>query len=345
MYKPTANLTIDEQLYPFRGHTKFTQYIPSKPAKYGIKIWWICDAENAYPLHGIIYAGKTGNIREKNQGERVVKELAAPYKGSGRNITMDNFFTTLPLAKHLLSWQLAIVGTLRKNKPYIPKQMASHKSRPEYSSLFGFHEKVALCSYVPKKNKAVILLSTMHYDAAVNDDEKKKPHMITYYNKYKSGVDTMDQMVSRYTTHRRTARWPLAIFFNILDVAALAAYIIYYENNKMIKKKTNQRRVFLRQLSEELAKPFIEDRAGNAQVMHHFTTKLAIESMIGVQLVPSEVPQRDSTGRKKTTGSCHVCYKETIKRRRKTQKSCFVCKKPVCDKHCVSITKCIDCAQ
>jgi len=38
MYKPTANLTIDEQLYPFRGHTKFTQYIPSKPAKYGIKI-------------------------------------------------------------------------------------------------------------------------------------------------------------------------------------------------------------------------------------------------------------------------------------------------------------------
>ena len=102
MYKPTENLTIDEQLYPYRGHTKFTQYIPSKPAKYGIKIWWICDAENAYPLKKIIYTGKVGNVREKNQGERVVEKLAAPLKNNGSNITMDNYFTTLPVAKHLL---------------------------------------------------------------------------------------------------------------------------------------------------------------------------------------------------------------------------------------------------
>ena len=105
----------------------------------------------AYPLKGIIYTGKVGNVREKNQRERVVKELAAPFKNSGRNITMDNYFTTLPVAKHLLSWKLTITGTLRQNKPYIPKQMAANKLRPEYSSLFGFHEhNVALCSYVPK---------------------------------------------------------------------------------------------------------------------------------------------------------------------------------------------------
>lgn len=218
------------------------------------------------PLNGIIYAEKNGNVREKNQGERVVRELAVAFRGSGRNITMGNFFTTLPLAKHLLSWKLTTVGTLRKNKPYIPRQMAPHKSREENSTLFGFQEGVTLCSYVPKKNKAVILLSTMHSDAAVNDDGKRKPHMISYYNKYKTGVDTMDQMVTRYTTHRRTQRWPLAMFFNILDVGALASYIIYYENNKMIRKKTNQRRIFLRQLSEELAKPFIEDRSTNGRL-------------------------------------------------------------------------------
>ena len=150
MYKRTENLTIDEQLYPYRGHTKFTQYIPSK---------------NAYPLKGVIYTGKVGNVRAKNQGERFVKELAAPFKSSGRNITIDNYFTTVPVAKHLLSWKLTITGTLRQNKPYIFKQMAAYKLRPEYSSLFGFQKRnVALCSYVPKKNKAVILLSTMHSD-------------------------------------------------------------------------------------------------------------------------------------------------------------------------------------
>ncbi|CAB3232002.1 unnamed protein product [Arctia plantaginis] len=174
MYKPTASLTIDEQLYPYRGRTGFTQYIPSKPAKYCIKIWWICDAENAYPLQGIIYTGKTDGTREKNQGERVVKELTSPYRGSGRNVCMDNFFTTLPVAKHLLSWNITIVGTIKKNKPYIPSVIGANKTRKQYSTVFGFHEKVTMCSYVPKKNKAVILLSTMHSDASVDIISKPK---------------------------------------------------------------------------------------------------------------------------------------------------------------------------
>ena len=135
---------------------------------------------------------------------------------------MDNYFTTLPVAKHLLSWKLTITGTPRQNEPYIPKEMAAYKVRREYSSLFGFHERnVAVCSYVPKKNKAVILFSTMHSDSAVNVDEQKKRHMIMYYNKYKTGVDTMDRMVSRYTCHRRTQRWPLAIYIVSLQLYTL----------------------------------------------------------------------------------------------------------------------------
>ena len=124
-------------------------------------------------MKGIIYTGKVGNVREKNQGERVVKELAAPFTNNGRNITMENYYSTLPVVKHLLSWKLTITGTPRQKKPYIPKQMAANKLRPEYSSPFGFHEcNVELCSYAPKKNKAVILLSTMHSDTAVNVDEQ-----------------------------------------------------------------------------------------------------------------------------------------------------------------------------
>jgi len=102
-YKPTTNLTVDKQLFPYRGRTKFTQYILSKSAKYGIKVWWIFDAENSYPLYGQLYTGKSAAGRESNVGERIVKDLTAPYKGSGRNITTDNLFTTLPLAKSLLS--------------------------------------------------------------------------------------------------------------------------------------------------------------------------------------------------------------------------------------------------
>ncbi|CAD7076630.1 unnamed protein product [Hermetia illucens] len=44
-YTVGKNVTVDEQLVPFRGRCPFTQYIPSKPHKYGIKIWCLCDAK------------------------------------------------------------------------------------------------------------------------------------------------------------------------------------------------------------------------------------------------------------------------------------------------------------
>ncbi|KAF2893895.1 hypothetical protein ILUMI_12279 [Ignelater luminosus] len=66
---------------------------------------------------------------------------------------------------------------------------ANAKSEPQ-SLVFGFAEegKVTMCSYVPKKNKSVILLSTMHSDESVNG-AKNKLEIIQYYNSTKGGVD------------------------------------------------------------------------------------------------------------------------------------------------------------
>ena len=106
-----------------------------------------------YPFTGQIYTRKSSTGCEKNVDERVFKNLVPPYKGSGRNITIDNFFTTLPLAKSLLSWDLTFVGTLKKNKMCIPLAMTALKTQDELSAMFGFHEKVAMRSYVPKRKK------------------------------------------------------------------------------------------------------------------------------------------------------------------------------------------------
>ena len=57
-YIPGTDLCVDEQLVPFRGRVGFWQYIPSKPAKYGMKIWWCCDADTSYPLKDDVYLGR-----------------------------------------------------------------------------------------------------------------------------------------------------------------------------------------------------------------------------------------------------------------------------------------------
>lgn len=169
-----------------------------------------------------------------NSGAAGVKWLVSHINGSGRNITMDNWFTSYRLAVDLLkNYRLTLVGTLRKNKPELPPQSVATKGRTEYTSLFGFHKDVTLTSYVPKKGKNVVLLSTMHHDAPIDEStkEKKKPEIITFYNSTKGAVDTVDQLCSIYNVSRNTRRLLVVVFYTILNIAGINAYNIFMANS------------------------------------------------------------------------------------------------------------------
>jgi len=60
--------------------------------------------------------------------------------GTGRGVTKDNFFTSCELANFLLTKNMTLVGTLRKNKPEIPSLFLSGKQREVFSSIFGFYQ-------------------------------------------------------------------------------------------------------------------------------------------------------------------------------------------------------------
>ena len=60
-----------------------------------------------------MYTGKDPTIgREVNQRARVVKDLVKEIENSGRNVTCDNFFTRVSLARDLLQKKLTLVGTI-----------------------------------------------------------------------------------------------------------------------------------------------------------------------------------------------------------------------------------------
>ena len=51
--------------------------------------------------------------------------------------------------------------------------------------------------------------------------------MIVDYNTYMLGVDKLDQMMSYYSFLHKTVKWWRKVFFWILEVATVNAYIIY----------------------------------------------------------------------------------------------------------------------
>lgn len=164
-----------------------------------------------------VYSGKpAGGAPEKKQGMRVVLEMTEGLRG--HNVTCDNFFTTHELGQVLLKKKITMVGTVRRNKPELPPALTTTRGRDVFSSKFAFTQDTTVVSYMPEKNKNVILMSTLHKAAEVSGREDKKTTIILDYIANKGGVDNFDKVTGTYSCQRRTARWPLVIIYNIIDV-------------------------------------------------------------------------------------------------------------------------------
>ena len=105
----------------------------------------------------------------------------------------------------------------------------------------------------------------------VDTATKMKLEIVTFYNKTKCGINVADQMARQYTVKAGTGRWPVVVFYNILDLAYINAYVLY-------KKKTGDaisRRNFMFQLATKLREGHVQKkRAALAAACFHFSTIL-----------------------------------------------------------------------
>jgi hypothetical protein len=216
-----------------RGRCAFKVYMPNKPGKYSIKVWVLCDAKTFYCCNFQVYLRSTRNAPERNQGAHVVKNLTSFWKNSGRNVTTDNIFTDISLAKHLLKINITLLRTMQKMQKDLSKWLVQTVNQATFSSQFLFNRNITLVSYVPKPCKFIVAWSSMHHENSISDKNNKfKPDIILDYNKTKSGVDTLDKLVREYTCRRGTCtrRWPLTVFLNHVDIAAYNAFVILKMN-------------------------------------------------------------------------------------------------------------------
>lgn len=124
----------------------------------------------------------------------------------------------------------------------------------------------------------MFMLSTSHHTTEVSGPVNI-PQMILDYSKAKGGTDVMDKKLSEFSCHRRTNRWALAFFCNMLDVAAFAAYTIIKENDPSKRKLRFQK--FIGQLARELCLPEIKERSKNGRVCRDFRIRQAIGLFLG----------------------------------------------------------------
>ena len=212
---------MDEQLFPSKCRCPFTQFMASKPDKYGQKYWLAVNKDCKYVVNGFPYVGRDETrSRDERVSDQVIMRLLKPYLKKGRNVTTDNYFISINLVTELQKYKTSLLGTVNRIRKEVPA-VVKHMKEPLYSTTLHKSDDVTITVYQGKTKKNVAILSTLHQSITIADNAKKTPESVKAYNVTKYGVDIVDQMARKYTVRPCTRRWPIRLLQNTLDLAAI----------------------------------------------------------------------------------------------------------------------------
>lgn len=255
-----SRLCIDEQMCATKmTGSNLRQYMPNKPHKWGFKFFCLCDT-SGFSYSFEIYTGAGDNIvlddtPDLGAASNVVVRLSKHIPNFVNHILyFDNFYTSLGVLTYLRSRGIYSLGTVRRNR--VPNcKLSADTDLQKKKAVRGYSEEfvgnaygIDITSVLWNDTKPVRLLSTyvgVKPLASRNDsvqsqkvrrwDRQKRvyneidcPQIIKDYNRHMGGVDLMDGLLGRYRIHMKTRKWSNRIFYHLIDVAVINAYLLYH---------------------------------------------------------------------------------------------------------------------
>lgn len=238
-YTPYKNLTIDEGFMAFKGRLNFKCYNPDKPAKYGIKLYILAEANSGYVTNFEIYSGIGSTTHD------TVNHLMTNFKNCNYRLYMDNYYNSVKLSEQLLKDGIYTCGTLRLPRG-VPKILQTELQSLKYNET-KFIRKGDVFVISWKDKRVVSMISTLHNsitkpmktikkiksknNVSYKEIEINKPEAVLDYNKNMKGVDHFDQMVKYYSFARKTNKWTKKMAMYLLQMAVHNAFSLYKQYN------------------------------------------------------------------------------------------------------------------
>jgi len=253
-YHPRRELSIDETMLKFKGRLNIKQYIKMKPVKWGIKLFTIAEAKTGYVLNLLPYVGKREDTGVGKTTQTVL-DVGKDYLDKGHRFFTDNYYTSVELMTKLEQRKTLFCGTVNSNRVGLPKDMKKTcpavKRLKRGESLKRMQGRMLAITW--RDTRVVNLLCNVPGcldDAPVQRRYKKgggevtvsRPCAIELYNSYMGGVDLSDQRVSSYRRHMKSLTWYLQVFFHLLQLSAVQAFLLHRELHPT--KKVSQLKFF-----------------------------------------------------------------------------------------------------
>ena len=226
----------------------------------------VCDSDSQYCLNAIPYIG-IGSVppayQHLLQGEYFTMELLRPHLlQPGRVVCADNWFTSYQLARSLQRESMHLVGTILK-KPQLPCQYILDCKVPlkQNLAIYNHTDRINVVFKRVKPKKVLGVITTIHNVFSNVEDNKTEANM--FYNASKGGVDSFDQMCAHNDIGRKTRRWPLCIFYGLLNIVMTNAWVIFTSRPA---NRLKSRHDFSQDLAYNLARPHARQRYRKSQL-------------------------------------------------------------------------------
>lgn len=239
-------LCVDEQIIPYKGMSSLKQYNPKKPNKWGYKVFVLCD--NKGLIHNFeVYTGKILPVPEKEDigasGNIVLRLASVIPTHQNYLLYCDNWFSSIKLMTSLYRDGVYTLGTIRRVRIpglQLPTDSAMKKRGrgiyDEFKTIVDNTIEVRVLQWFD--NKSVRIASTFSgakpVDIVQRFDRTRKtridvsrPNMIKQYNMFMGRVDLLDGLLSYYRISLRSRKWYLRIFFHLIDLCLVTAWIKY----------------------------------------------------------------------------------------------------------------------
>lgn len=236
-YVPEQDLSLDEGMIPVKNALSIKTYIKSKPIKWGIKTFLLCESDTGYIVNAEIYTGKDNNpVMNKDLGVTgsMAARISQPYHGQYYRLYTDRFYTSIYLCEELVrGCETLMCGTILPSRKRYPKNHPSRKLEGGESEVL-YNGYVAVVVWCDKK--PIHFATTSHISAPGTtvprfDPKQHKrmprkcPKLIKEYNKKMGGTDRNDQM-TRLHRCRRHHRWPRRLTIKAFMWATYNSFVI-----------------------------------------------------------------------------------------------------------------------
>lgn len=277
VYYPNKNLSLDESMLLWRGKLVFRQYIQNKRHKYGIKSYMLTESEGLV-MNLIVYAGKSDQLGGLGHAEKIVMSLMQNYLNVGHSLYMDNYYNSYGLAKRLLEKNTYCTGTLRANRKDSPKSIVMKKLQKGETQA-AYQGGIMIGKWKDKREVSYIS-SEFPNDLVETQNKrgltKEKPLPIAEYNKFMSGIDRMDQMISYYPVVRKTLRWYKKLGIHVLQLLLYNSYLLYNKQSTKRLSYYDFRMAVIEEILPEETRPKPSNQKSTQRVSEHTLEKIEI---------------------------------------------------------------------